>query len=49
MNHVTGQDRRNELNPQNNEVEEMDTQDGKSQTAFRARKCHDPDDRIDDG
>lgn len=30
MNHVTGQDRRNDLNPQNNvnEVEEMDTQDG---------------------
>lgn len=30
MNHVTGQDRRNDFNPQNNEVEEMDTQDGKS-------------------
>lgn len=30
MNHVTGQDRRNEVNPQNNvsEVEEMETQAG---------------------
>lgn len=28
MNHVTGQDRRTDINPQNNEVEEMDTQDG---------------------